>query len=235
MARGEPHARPARHHDAADLDRALAGHGRDRSSRPRVSPSAGGARALGLGLVERAQRPHRAVQAVEQLRRQVVAAIDDLRRARVGGARLALLGVGERHRAQREDLVDLGGVEEIARALGRDLRVVREDDRRREQERRIALGAREHGPAAHVLARRRGCARPFGRVGQRDEAAVLRPRAAGAARRTTRAAPGRAARRGPTTGCRSRSARARASAGADRRSAATPDRTRPASGADSRT
>jgi hypothetical protein len=85
------------------------------------------------------------MQPIEQLGRQVIAAVDDLGGARIGGARLALLGLGQRHRAQREDLVDLGRVEQVARALGRDLGMVGEDDRRREQERAIASGPASTG------------------------------------------------------------------------------------------
>ena len=63
-------------------------------------------------------------------------------RPRVGGPRLALLVVGEGERAQAEDLVVLGAVEEVGRALRGELRVVVEDDRRREQQPSAALGAR---------------------------------------------------------------------------------------------
>ena len=75
-------------------------------------------------------------------------------------------------RAQREDLVDLGGVAEIAGALGRDLRVVVEDDRRGEHDVARAGLADEHRPGAHVGAgapRRRG---PLRRIEQRDERAA---------------------------------------------------------------
>ena len=61
-----------------------------------------------------------------------VAAVDDRRGPRVGGPRLGLLRVGHRHHPQGEDLVDLGGVEQRARALLGHLRVVVQDDRRAE-------------------------------------------------------------------------------------------------------
>ena len=44
----------------------------------------------------------------------------------------SFFGVGHRHDPQREHFVDLGPVEEIAGALRRDLRVVVQDDRRRQ-------------------------------------------------------------------------------------------------------
>ena len=51
-----------------------------------------------------------------------VAAVDDRRRPRVGPAGGGLLLLRQRHHPQREDLVDLGRVEQVARALRRDLR-----------------------------------------------------------------------------------------------------------------
>ena len=54
--------------------------------------------------------------------------------------------------AQRQDLVDLRRVEEVARALGRDRRMVVEDDRRREHH-GVGL-VDEHRPGALVVARR---------------------------------------------------------------------------------
>ena len=56
----------------------------------------------------------------------------------------AFLVVGERENTQRENFVDLGAIEESARALGRDLRIVVKDD-----------GRREHGIG------RRGARRPI--------------------------------------------------------------------------
>ena len=92
--------------------------------------------------------------------------------ALVGFAHLALLFVGQGHDAQRKNLVDLGAVEEIARALGRDLRIVVEDDRRGEHAcRRLFAG--QHGPGADVLALRGLFLEAFRRIEQRDELAVL--------------------------------------------------------------
>ena len=65
------------------------------------------------------QRADGAVQPLPDLGRHVVAAVDDGRRPGVGAARLGLLVVGEREDPQGEDLVDLGGVEQVARALRR--------------------------------------------------------------------------------------------------------------------
>ena len=71
------------------------------------SPRSGGDRARRIVPCRRAHT----------LRRHVVAAIDDRGGARVGAARLGLLLVGQREHAQREDLVDLGRVVEVAVAL----------------------------------------------------------------------------------------------------------------------
>ena len=61
------------------------------------------------------------MQAVEHLGGIVIDPVDERGGAWIGGARLALLLVRQRHRAQGQNLVDLGGVEEIAGTLGRDL------------------------------------------------------------------------------------------------------------------
>ena len=53
------------------------------------------------------------------------AALEDLARARVGGAHLGLLLLGQREHVEDQQLVDLARVEQVARALGRDPRVVR--------------------------------------------------------------------------------------------------------------
>ena len=76
-----------------------------------------------------------------------------MRRARSSDSpHLALLLVGQRQDPQRQDLVDLGAVEQVARALGRDLRVVVEDDRRRQHACRARRLAHQHRPGADVLA-----------------------------------------------------------------------------------
>ncbi len=89
---------------------------------------------------------------------------------RVGGAGLALLLVGQRHGAQGQELIDLGGVEEVGRALGGDASVVLEDDRRGEHDRPLPLEPGQNRPAAHVGAGRRRRPRPLRRIGERQEA-----------------------------------------------------------------
>src|SRR5207245_9400715 len=72
-----------------------------------------------------------AVQPRHLLRREPLGALDEATRAGVALG-LALLLLGEREDAQREDLVDLRGVEEVARTLRGDLRMVVQDDGRRQ-------------------------------------------------------------------------------------------------------
>jgi hypothetical protein len=59
---------------------------------------------------------------------------DDLARAFVGGCRFALLPIGHRHDAKRQQLVNLGRIEEIARAFGSNHRVVVQNNRRRQHQ-----------------------------------------------------------------------------------------------------
>ena len=90
--------------------------------------------------------------------------------ARLSVARAcALLGVGQRQRAQRQDLVDLGRVEQVARALGRHLRVVVQDDRRGQHQVAAVGRAGQHRPGAGVLAGRDLGGRPLRRVGHGQE------------------------------------------------------------------
>src|SRR5690606_23664577 len=90
--------------------------------------------------------------------REALDAIEDRGPAGIGGAHEALLRGREGGGAQAEQLVDLGGVAEVARALRRDLRVVVEDERGGEGEGSIARRAAEYGPAAraHAAPRRGG-------------------------------------------------------------------------------
>ena len=111
------------------------------------------------------------MQPVEQLRWQVVHPVDQLGRAVVGGPCLALLLVGQRHRAQGEDLVDLRAVEQVSRALGRDCGVVVEDDRRAQHRVAAAGRADQHRPRALVAALPAEHRRPLGRVGRGQEPA----------------------------------------------------------------
>ncbi len=78
--------------------------------------------------------------------------VEDPRGPWIGGPGLRLLLVGQQHGAQREDLVDLRRVVQVARALRRHLRMVREDDRRGEQERArrpVTAGRLRRRPAEH--------------------------------------------------------------------------------------
>ena len=136
--------------------------------------------------------------------------VDDGRGARVGRPRLRLLLVGEHQRAQAEDLVDLGAVEEVRRALRGELRVVGEDDRRREQQVAAPGRSGEHRPGVLVVQLAGGGQRPLGRVGGREERARADGRA-GCARRSATSA-GAVSREAPsgqaeslTTSTRSRS------------------------------
>ena len=78
---------------------------------------------------------------------EALRALEDLARPGVGVAHLGLLRVGEGEDVQDEQLVDLPAVEEVARALGGDARVVLEDDRRG-QERCGGPRARRPGRAS---------------------------------------------------------------------------------------
>ena len=117
---------------------------------PRQRSSAGRRRSRG------ASDADRAVQSLPHLGRHVVEAVDDRGGARIGAAGLGLLVVGQRQHAQREDLVDLGRVEQVARALGRDRRVVVQDDRRRQHD----VGARPRRRSAPGTCRRSCTMRP---------------------------------------------------------------------------
>jgi hypothetical protein len=99
---------------------------------------------------------HDAVQPLQLRGRELLAPVDDRRRAGVGGAGLCLLVVGQGQHAQREDLVDLGGVEHRDRALRGHRRVVGQDDRRGEDDVGLlpvgSAGAGENRPAAVLRA-----------------------------------------------------------------------------------
>ena len=102
---------------------------------------------------------------------QRLGALEDLARARVGVAHLGLLLVGQAEDVEHEHLVDLAAVEQVAGALGRDPRVVLEDDRRGEHRVALAGLADEHRPRALVAARAAASRSARGRIGQRDERA----------------------------------------------------------------
>jgi len=113
------------------------------------------------------------VKPVEDFRRHVVHAIDYRGRARIGCARLALLVLGERHRAEREDFVDFSRVVKIAGTFGRDLRIVVKNDRRRQHHVTVALVANHHRPGADVRASLHGALRPLRRIDQRYKLAAF--------------------------------------------------------------
>ena len=130
--------------------------------------------------------------------RQRLGALEDLARARVGVAHLGLLLVGQREDVQGQQLVDLAAVEQVAGALGRDPRVVLEDDRRGEQ--RAAVVGSTTAPA--TCPRCGSPARPRSASGGSvSETKRPPPRAARrASSRTSAAAPPRG-RRPPTASC----------------------------------
>ena len=115
------------------------------------------------------------MEALQELGRHVVDPVDDRRRPLVGRPGLALLGLGEGHGAQGQDLVDLGGVEQVARALGGDGRVVVEDDRRGQHGVAPALVADQHRPGVEVAAGLGGRLGPLRRVEQGQEHPLVDP------------------------------------------------------------
>ncbi|CAK7283414.1 hypothetical protein SGPA1_21389 [Streptomyces misionensis JCM 4497] len=131
----------------------------------------------------RGQRADRAVEAFEDLAGHGVDPVEDVRGPRVGGAGLRLLLVGQQHRAQGQDLVDLRRVVQVTRALRRHLGTVRQDDRRRQQHRTrlpaAVTACRGGGRAAEdregerVAALARMPGEPRGRIDQRGELHAL--------------------------------------------------------------
>src|SRR5215210_3101126 len=96
------------------------------------------------------------VQPHELLRREGLAPLQYLPPARVGGSHLFFLFVCEVENVQDQHLVDLGAVEQVAGALGGDLRVVIEDDRGREHHVPLPFLSDEHRPSLQVHALFRG-------------------------------------------------------------------------------
>src|SRR5690242_17459942 len=72
------------------------------------------------------------VQPQELLGRERLTALQHLARSWIGVSHLAPLLIGEREHVEHEELIDLTRVEEIARALRCDARIVVQDDRRGE-------------------------------------------------------------------------------------------------------
>jgi hypothetical protein len=90
------------------------------------------------------------VEAREPLGRQLFRTGQQRTDAFVAAGHLPLLPLRQRLEAQDQDLVDLGAVEEVTRALGGDARVVVEDDRRAQQE--VALAGLAHQDRPQPLA-----------------------------------------------------------------------------------
>src|SRR5919205_3463064 len=125
-------------------------------------------------LPQHPELPDGPVQVHELLGREGLAPLQDLPRARVGGAHLLFLLVREGEYVKDEQLIYLRPVEQVARALRGDLRVVVEDDRGREHPVPLPLLSDQHGPRLYVLAPLRGLPEFLGRVDQRDELSSLR-------------------------------------------------------------
>ena len=117
----------------------------------------------------RSVQPHQLVVAHR------VAAGQDLGRPRIGPASVGFLLFGHGHDPKREDLVDLGGVEEVAGALRRDRRVVAQHDGRDQH------GVRRPSSSATITGQQRCCthadvsaAAQSAAVEQRDEPGAVR-------------------------------------------------------------
>src|SRR5918995_2458876 len=119
------------------------------------------------------ETPDSAVQAHQVLLGKRLAAVQNLPRPRVGGARFLLLLFCEAQDAQREELVYLPPVEEIAGALRRYLGIVVQDDRGRENGMPVSLLPRQHRPRLYVLALFRETFQFLRRVHERDELSAL--------------------------------------------------------------
>ena len=129
-----------------------------KASRPKASGSA----AAGRRSPEATGRSDRIVPCSRSMVGASIASTRSISAAARGSvARAAAFScVGERERAQGEDLVDLGAVVELARALRRELRVVGQDDRGGQHDLAAVARAGQHRPAAGVLARGRRPAAP---------------------------------------------------------------------------
>ncbi len=117
-ARAKPDARAGR-----QLDALVGHHGLLRFALPTRATPIRSWRALG----DLPQPAYGSVQSGPMLRRQSFGPVENLPGAIVGLAGLALLLVGHRQDAQRQDLVDLSAVEEITVALRGDLRDSRKE------------------------------------------------------------------------------------------------------------
>ena len=115
------------------------------------------------------QVPHRAVEAVHDLLGHLVDPVDDGGCPGVGGSGFRLLLVGEGHRPEDQDLVDLRRVEQVAGALGSDLRPVVERDGGGEHHVLAPAVADHHREGVEVGAGFGGGLCPLGWLEQGDE------------------------------------------------------------------
>src|SRR5215212_3791120 len=117
--------------------------------------------------------PEGPVQLHKFLRRQRLAPLQDLPRPRIGGPHLLLLLVREGHDVQDEQLIDLGPVEQVARALRGDLGIVIEDDGGGEHLAPVPFLSHQYGPRLQVLARSHSLQELLRGVRQRDKLSSL--------------------------------------------------------------
>src|SRR3984893_408052 len=94
------------------------------------------------------------MQLHELFDRHRLGALQHLAGALIRLAHLALLFVGQRHYAQRENLVNLGSVKQVSGTLRSNLRIVIENDRRRENGVELSFFTDEDRPSSHVLTTR---------------------------------------------------------------------------------
>ncbi len=90
----------------------------------------------------------------------------------VDSSRLAFFLVGHGKDAQGQEFIDLGRVEQIARAFGCHLGVIIENDRRRQDGAGRSFLPRKNRPRSLIFACRRGILQRLRRIHQRDESAV---------------------------------------------------------------
>src|SRR3984957_14649597 len=84
--------------------------------------------------------------------RQGLGSLQNLPSALVAITHLAFFIFGQGQNSQSENLVDLGAIEQIARAFGCNLRVVVQDDRRRQHRIALVLFSYENRPGPDVFA-----------------------------------------------------------------------------------
>ncbi len=79
---------------------------------------------------QRSQTPDCTMKSKELIARERLRPFQECAGSCVHGGHRSFLVFGQRHDSEREDLVDLGAVEQVAGTLRGDLRIVIEDDRR---------------------------------------------------------------------------------------------------------